>query len=193
MEMAATLMRDPLLTDLFHALDLFVAERLPDSSFVAVTPPPKWLTQFLVAATDGGPVTIAQAFPYLDSFLSDAETFWQDGTESPLVSGPFTVAGQTEEVLLRASALNVGVHSLLVLARLRGDADVRPLLQHARENALEHERIVKHLDALKEPLKTLSRLTRELLETDLTSAQRALAEGINVASVRVQGVVAGPT
>ena len=39
----ATLMRDPILTDAFHALDLFVSERLPNSSFVALTPPPRWL------------------------------------------------------------------------------------------------------------------------------------------------------
>ncbi len=185
-------MRDPLLTDLFHALDLFVAERQADSSFVAVTPPPKWLAQFLVAVTDGGPVTIAQAFPYLDSFLSEAETFWREGTERRLVSGAFTAATASEELLLRASALNVGVHSVLVLARLRGDADARPLLQQARENALRHERTREQLDALKEPVKTLSRLTSELLETDLTSGQRALAEGISAATGRVQRAADGP-
>jgi hypothetical protein len=184
-------MRDPLLTDLFQALDLFVAERLPDSSFVAVTPPLKWLTQFLVAATDGAPVTIAHAFPYLDSFLGDAEAFWREGTERSLVSGHFTVDGTSEELLLRATALNVGVHSLLVLARLRGEADIRPFLQHAREETLEHERVVKQLDALKEPVTTLSRLAEELLRTDLTGAQRALAEGISAAGARVQGLAIG--
>jgi hypothetical protein len=185
-------MRDPLLTDLFHALDLFVAERQADSSFMAITPPPKWLAQFLVAAADGGPVTIAQAFPYLDGFLSEAEMFWREGTERHLVSAPFTAAGASEELLLRASALNVGVHGVLVLARLRGDADTRPLLQQARENALRHERIREQLDSLKEPARILSQLTRELLETDLTNAQRALAEGISAATGRVQDTADGP-
>jgi hypothetical protein len=185
-------MRDPLLTDLFHALDLFAAERQADSSFVAITPPPKWLTHFLVGAADGGPVTISQAFPYLDAFLSEAETFWREGTERRLVSGAFTAAGASEELLLRASALNVGVHSVLVLARLRGDADTRPLLQQARENALRHERIREQLDSLQEPMKALSRLTRQLLETDLTNAQRALAEGISAATARVQHTTDGP-
>jgi hypothetical protein len=187
-------MRDALLTDILHALDLFVAERQADSSFVAVTPPPKWLTERLVGAADGGPITMAQAFPYLESFLSDAERFWRAGTERTLVSGLFTVAvaGTTEEMLLRASALNVGVHCLLVLARLRGEADIRPLLQHARESMLDHEHAVKQLHALKEPIDLLSKLTAELLETNLTSAQRTLAEAIDAARARLRDLVRAP-
>src|SRR4029453_3879142 len=122
-------MRDPILTDAFQALDLFVAERLPNSSFVALTPPPRWLTRFLQSATGGAPITIVQAVPFLKGCLADAEGFWRDGVNRAMPSGPFAVDDADGELLLRASALNVGVSTLLVLSRLQGDADTRPVLQ----------------------------------------------------------------
>jgi hypothetical protein len=182
-------MRDPILTDAFYALDLFVAERLPNSSFVALTPPPRWLTRFLSSAAEGAPITIVQAFPFLSGFLTEAESFWRDGTKRSMISGPFAVNGTDGELLLRAWALNVGVNTLLVLARLQGEADTRPVLQKARDNALAHERLLRQVSASEAPLRELSRLAGELLAGDLSAPQRAVAESIDAAARRVQAVL----
>jgi hypothetical protein len=185
------LMRDPILTDVFHALDLFVAERLPNSSFVALTPPPRWLTRFLSSTAEGAPITLVQAFPFLGGFLTEAEGFWRDGASRSMTSGPFAVDDPGGELLLRAWALNVGVNTLLVLARLKGEADTRPMLQTARDNALAHEKAVRQIGATDAPLRELSRLAGELLATDLTAAQRTVAERIEGAVRRAQEALSG--
>jgi hypothetical protein len=182
-------MRDPLLTDVLYALDQFVAERQADSSFKAMTPPPPWLARYLTSEASG-PVTLAQAFPFLDHFLTDAEEFWREGTRPLLGSGPFVVSAPEGELLLRATALNVGVHCVLVLSRLEGDADPRPVLQHAREQALVQERMSKELAGLADPARELTRLARALLDTNLTNEQRALAEGLSIAAARIHSAAA---
>ena len=181
-------MSQSLLAELMCALDLAGLERLSGGSFVALTPPPHWLTHVFGAAAAGEHVTIAKAFPFLDTFLSEAEAFWRGGPARSITSGPFAVEGPSGQLLLRAAALNVGSRSLLVLERLRGDADPRSFLQTARENKLNYERIVKQIGAV-EP--ALSRLVSELLQTDLTSAQREVAEGINRVSARLRAVTEG--
>jgi hypothetical protein len=184
-------MSDPLLIDVFHALDLFVAERLPNSSFVALTTPPRWLTRFLASESERAPVTIVQAFPFLGGFLTEAEAFWRDGVRHSITSGPFAVDDVSGELLLRAWALNVGVNTLLVLARLQGEADTRPVLQKARDNALAHERVLRQVGATEAPLRELSRLAGELLATDLTPPQRAVAAKIEIAARRAQEALWG--
>ena len=70
-----------------------------------------------------------------------------------MTSGPFAVDDPDGELLLRAWALNVGVNTLLVLARLQGEADTRPVLQKARDNALAHERLLQQIGATDAPLR----------------------------------------
>ena len=184
-------MRDPILTDAFQALDLFVAERLPNSSFVALTPPPRWLTRFLASAAEGAPITLVQVFPFLRSFLSDAEGFWRDGVNRSMTSEPFAVDDADGELLLRAWALNVGVSTLLVLSRLQGEMDTRPVLQKARDNALEHERVLHQVSASEASLREVSHLAGALLSTDLTPAQRTVAEDLVAAARRAQEALSG--
>jgi hypothetical protein len=184
-------MRDPILTDAFHALDLFVAERLPNSSFVALTPPPRWLTRFLSSAAEGTPITIVQAFPFLGGFLSEAEGFWRDGEKRSMTSGPFAVDNPEGELWLRAWALNVGVSTLLVLSRLQGEADTRPVLQKARDNALAHERALRQLGESEAALRDVSRLAGVLLSTDLPPAQRSVAQDIEAAARRAREALSG--
>ena len=186
-----TPMRDPILSDTFHALDLFVAQRLPNSSFVAMTPPPRWLTRFLSSAADGAPVTIVQAFPFLAGFLSEAEAFWRDGTARATTTGPFAVDDPDGELLLRAWALNVGVNTLLVLARLKGEADARPMLQKARDNALAHERLLRQIKIAKAAVEDVLRLTRVTLSSSPSPQHSAFANDIAVAARRAELALSG--
>ena len=87
--------------------------------------------------------------------------------------------------------MNVGVSTLLVLSRLQGEADTRPVLQKARDNALAHERLLQQIDASEGSLRDLSRLAGELLATDLTAAQRAVGERISAAARRAQDALSG--
>jgi hypothetical protein len=170
-------MSDVLLPDVFQALELFVVERQDDSSFIAMTPHPGWLVPILDAA-GRVPTTLGQTFPFLDNFLRDAEAFWHTGTERCIISGAFAVNGRSGELLIRASALNLGGRCVLVLERLRGEADTRTLLQKARENRLEHEQLSQQIGTMQKSMATIARLAAELLDTDLTTAQRHRAEGI---------------
>jgi hypothetical protein len=175
-----------LLSDLIQALELFGMERRPDSSIVAITPPPAWLTPILEAAGDA-PFSLSQAFPFLDGFMREAEAMWHDDTASRIVSGAFTAVVGSDELLLRASALRLGTRCVLVLERLHGDADARLLLQRARENKLDYERLLRQIDTLQTSMTSMARLARELLQTELTARQRDLAERISQTASHLAG------
>ena len=51
-----------------------------------------------------------------------------------LESGPFVATVGGEDILLRASAITLAGRMLLVIEKLTGDADTRPMLQKAREH-----------------------------------------------------------
>lgn len=183
-----TVMRDALPLDLMQALEMFALERMPDYTYAPVTPPPAWFRHILPLTDVSGPLTLAGVLPYLERFLSEAESFWREGTRRSLVSGTFAAPGGSEEVLLRACALNLGPRSLLVLERLRGQEEVRDILQKARENKLEHEQLLRRVESLRSPVASMSRLTSELVQTGLTSAQRELVEGITAALTRIDAI-----
>ena len=182
-------MQDSLPLDLMQALEMFALERRPDYTYTPVTPPPAWFRHILPLTEATGPLTLGAILPFLERFLSEAELFWREGTRRSLMSGTFAAPGGSEEALLRASALNVGPRSVLVLERLRGQEDLREILQKARESKLEHEQTIKQIEALRAPVSSLSKLTRELAQTGLTSAQRELVEGIVTAASRIDAVV----
>jgi hypothetical protein len=142
-------------------------------------------------ASQGDPITLPQAFPFLETFLEDAERAWDQRPAEPVRSGPFTAATSAGDVLLRAAATTVNDRSLLVIERLTGLADPRGMLQTARESELDRERAAARLDALGGPADTLTSAARQLLETDLTPAQRALAETIGRSSEHVLAVAQG--
>jgi hypothetical protein len=181
-------MKESLTLEVLHALDLAVFERMPDLVFIAVTPPPAWVKYALAAASEGQPLTLGLAFPFLDRFLTEAETFWRQGTERSILSGPFVVPWLSGEALARAWALNLGPRNILVLERLKGEADPRALLQTARENKLEQERLQRQVESLQTPLATLVRLVKELLATEPTAAQRELADRVSRALAKIESV-----
>jgi hypothetical protein len=183
-------MSEDLLPDLFRALELFAIERRPDSSIVAITAPPSWLTPILDPSRDAA-FHVGEAFPFLENFLRDAEVFWNAGTSGRLVSAAFSADSGGFDVVLRATALNLGNRCVMVLEPLHGDADTRPLLQKARENKLEYERLARRIESVQAALSTISKIATDLGATGLTDTQRELAERIGTASRRAQNVAAG--
>jgi hypothetical protein len=168
--------RDSLPLDLVQAMDLLAVERTDDYAFIQVAPAPAWAVRIL-AAQRGQPLSLASAFPYLDRFITEAETFWRDGTERVLLSAPFIAQDGEDELLLRATALNLGPRSVLVIERLRGDADTRGVLQTARDNRLIQERLQRQVDTAKPLVASLGGEIDRLLE-GVDDAHRAAADRI---------------
>jgi hypothetical protein len=143
---------DTLLAALCSALDLVVFERWPNGVLVQVTPSPAWFAEAFGAAVKGSAITLSQAFPYLESFSTDAEAAWQAGRAHPTRSEPFTARAGGEELLLRAAAVTTSGRHLLVIERLAGLADPRGVLQTAREKDLDRERLARRLETLRQPV-----------------------------------------
>lgn len=183
-------MNDALLSAVFQALDLGVIERRRDSAFYMVTPPPAWLSQAFESAIGNTPGRIDGAMPFLDHFMQQAEAVWREGPPATIASGPFVAKLRHEEILINARAMTVQDRQVLVLQRLTGEADTRPLLQKAREQMLEHEQLVKRIATVHEPASAIDRGVKQLLGASLTAEQRAIVESLQSASAEVQSAMA---
>lgn len=177
---------EDLLLDALHALDVALIERLPNSTYFMLSKVPDWLRAVMDAAPSGSQRSLAAALPFLDHFLGEAEAAWYDGAPARAESGPFAARVGYEDVLLRASALTLHKRSLLVLERLSGDADARPILQKAREKLLETELTTRRIAALHEPAASVRRLTAELSQKSLTPDQQAVVDQLTRASDALQ-------
>lgn len=168
-------MPDTVLDHLSLALDLVVMERLTGGVFMRIgdQPPPSWFVHTFRAAGHGQPVTLSQAFPVLDTFLSEAEEFWERSADSRLESEALIVNDASGEQLpLSATAVAVKGRHFLLMQRLTRFADRQQILQRAREQALAHEDVIKRIQSMHRPVATLARLTDELARMELTGQQR---------------------
>lgn len=178
------------LARLLRALDLVVIERQPNHTFYAVTPEPAWFTHAFGDAAAGERHTLAGAFPFLDDFIQHAIGTWAAGPEISIVSGPFAVDVRGEEILLRATALSIDGRALLVIERLTGAADVRPMLQRARSRMLEGEELARRASAVHAPTASLAEALGRLEKTTLTSEQQPIVESLRAAYARLSEQVA---
>jgi hypothetical protein len=168
---------DSLLASLVAILDIVVLERLQGGSFrqLGTEYPPAWFTQAFHEADPGAPVTLVQAFPALDSFLSEAEVFWQGTAYGRLDGEAFVVAGPAgDNLALMPIAVTMQGRHFLLIQRVAGFDERQRVFQRAREQALSHEAIVRKIDALRQPFAKLSAVVSELATSDLAEAQRAV-------------------
>ena len=186
-------MSDVLLTALVRTLDLCVIEAEGPAGTDAVlrlqTPAPGWLSAVFEAVPqeDG---TLAGALPFLDHFLVQAAAAWHEGHPASASSGPFVAPTPGEDALIRAVAMTQDGRRLLILQRLSGDADLRPSLQRAREQTLEHEQLVKRIGGLHVPAAAFDRDVKALLAAALSPDQQRLVERLSQSSAEVQAVLA---
>ena len=120
--------------EILARLDLVVFERLPDGVFVRVgsAQPPTWFSRLFLDAAQHEPVTIAQAFPFLDRFLAEAEDFWREKREHRLRSDPFILPDPSGgDIALLASAVVIGNTPFLIL-ELPSDFEGAPAHAAAR-------------------------------------------------------------
>ncbi len=181
---------DTVLPELFRALNLVVIERQPNSTFYMVTPAPEWLSGAFDAAPAGERHTLSGAFPFLDDFLQQASGAWKAGPHASIVSGPFAATVNGDDLLLRASALTIDGHALLVIERLVGAADTRPMLQKARQHMLDAEKLARNVTKIHAPARAIAEALGELNAGTVSPQQRAIADALAEASAQLTAAVA---
>jgi len=181
-------MSDPVLVHVLRAVDIAVVERLADARFEIVGASPDWLEAAFDAAPAGSRHTLAGALPFLDHFLPVADAAWHDRGAARAESGPFVARVAGDELLLRALAVTLDHRSLLLIERLTGDADTRPILQTAREQVLAMEQLTRQAAGVQAPAAAVARVAAELAAADLGPAHRTIADALAAASAQLQAV-----
>jgi signal transduction histidine kinase len=130
------------LSKLMAALGSLVLERDAEGRFIPRSPCPDWCPLLgFRAPLAGEAFAVDEVFPFLDSFLPDAERVWSATEPGPARSDFWTQIGAAgDEVHLEASALRADSRDLLVIGRneeLFGQTEL--VLQRARELRLAHD------------------------------------------------------
>src|SRR5438067_1305887 len=113
-------MSESITADLLATLNIAVVERLDDGSFNLIGTAPDWFKQFCqLPETSEIDLNIEEKFPFLGSFLFDAEPFWAGNSRGRLRSGPWTESDpENNEFHLEASALCVSNRKILLIELL---------------------------------------------------------------------------
>jgi hypothetical protein len=159
-------------------LDLVVLERMAGSALALLTTPTPWFADLIDEASEGRPITISQAFPFLETFLSDAEAFWREQRSGQLRSGLFAAGDGDARHQLEAVAISAGSRRLLVIARPDTAAGTQTLLQRAREATLHGEALEKRLDAARKAARSLRQALDALTRTDLNAQQQQALDAL---------------
>jgi len=183
-------MNEALLADLLSLLDIAIVERLPNSLYHLVTPAPVWLAGAFEEKATGSQRSLGSTLPFVDHFLDQASAAWHRAPDGKAESGPFAATVAGEDLLLRATALTVQKRPLLIIERLTGDADTRPILQKAREHLLDREQLARQAAAVHAPAAAIDKAVRELAEFELEPDVAAVVSRLKQANLGLQGAIA---
>ncbi len=113
------------------ALEIGIFEQGPDGGFSSLGTPPAWMAAFNRNPT----------FPFLGSFLPQAQQFWSEPRVDRLTWGPCAeVDPDGREFHFTVTALSLPGRKILVFELDRHAEPMRAVLQKAREQALAHGR-----------------------------------------------------
>lgn len=178
-------MEDAVLKALLRGLDLCVIEcrsfagtapKVSDLSLL--TPTPGWLA---------GPLS---GLPFLEHFLAQADATWHEGAQATSVSDPFVTNSFNEEVLMRATAISQDGHRLIIIQRLTGPSDVRPMLQTAREQKLALEQLGHQASAVHGPAAAIDRDLKVLSDAGLPPEHQQVLQRLLQSSAQLQAAAA---
>jgi signal transduction histidine kinase len=116
--------------------------------FVLLAEPAVWFAEIWGGPGEHGRVLrLGDVSSFLQSFLAEAETFWESGTGHELPSGEWMESTRDgRELPLECLALRVGKKKLLALqSRVAAFAERSRILQTARDGLLAHERLLKEI------------------------------------------------
>ena len=186
-------MSQAVLADLCSALDFVVLERL-EGGFVRVgsDPLPPWFVRVFIKAQGGGPtLTLTDAFPVLDSFLAEAEQFWDRTGEGRLTSEAFMATDSLgDELAIVAIAVGRNLRRYLLMQPDASFPERQRVLQRAREQALAHEQVVRQIQELRPPVTTLARVAADLARSAATDEGRAQIEKLTTPIGTLQRILA---
>lgn len=147
--------REFVFEDLLAVLDVVVMERRLDGSFVPLVPVPSW---FAGLGRDG-------TFPFLGTFLEEAEQFWSATVRGRLPSGLCAATNpEGREFHFEAVAVAISGRSLLLFELPRGVDDLRSILQEAREEKLARGGLERLLDLRTQAMRDVRADLRQLAE-----------------------------
>lgn len=134
------------IADVVSALEVVILERRSQGHFDVVGTPPPWFFRLYSHLPEQCRCLCPDELSaFLANFLIDAEGFWQSHTSGRLRSGPWSEASAAgENYYLEASALQVKDRQVLLIERqLSLFGDMHAILQKARENTLNLQRLVE--------------------------------------------------
>lgn len=137
------------LAAVFTALDAYVLVRTDGGAFAPCNTPPPWYRNL---GRDAPPADDARRledeFPFLTSFLPRARDAWREPGACPLASDFWVeVDPDGAEVHLKAIAVRVGEHPVLVIAREEAEYREQQLrLQKARDLRITHDELMRELE-----------------------------------------------
>jgi hypothetical protein len=178
------------LADVCSALEFVVLERL-DGGFVRMGdyPLPPWFVRVFIQAQNEG-VTLTSVFPVLDSFLSEADQFWTSIGDGRLSSEAFMATDSLgEELAIVATAVGARGRRFLLMQPDASFPERRRVLQIARDQALEQERLVKQIQELRKPIASLAALAADLPAAPPADAHRVQIERIATHVSTLQRIV----
>jgi hypothetical protein len=178
------------LADVCSALEFVVLERL-DGGFVRMGdyPLPPWFVRVFIQAQNEG-VTLTSVFPVLDSFLSEADQFWTSIGDGRLSSEAFMASDALgEELAIVATAVGARGRRFLLMQPDASFPERQRVLQIAREQALEQERLVKQIQELRKPIASLAALAADLPAAPPADAHRVQIERIATHVSTLQRIV----
>jgi hypothetical protein len=178
------------LADVCSALEFVVLERL-DGGFVRMGdyPLPPWFVRVFIQAQNEG-VTLTSVFPVLDSFLSEADQFWTSIGDGRLSSEAFMATDSLgEELAIVATAVGAGGRRFLLIQPDAFFPERQRVLQIARDQALEQERLVKQIQELRKPIASLAALAADLPASPPADAHREQIERIATHVSTLQRIV----
>ena len=182
-------MTDMLFPQLLRELNMAAFEHLPSGAFQLVSPSPGWLDKAFAETPKTGQYTLDEAFPFLEDVIRQARGAWKAGAHASIVFGPFATVVDEDDLLMRATAMTVEKRQLLVLERLLGAADTRPMLQKAREHLLANESLVRKVEALHAPATAIEQAAATLAAGATGHEQQAAIGAVESASAKLQSLL----
>jgi len=144
---------DSIRAEILAALDIVALERESEGAFSLISEEvPEWFSRFYAEALlRRNQLKPQEAFLFLDHFLIDAETFWQENLSGRLKSGPWSETDSADSPFhFEAVAVRLQDRKLLIIELLRLDYDeIQMLEQKAREKSLDYDRLARAEEALR--------------------------------------------
>ncbi len=161
-------------------LNFATFKRANDHSFNLQQDVPEWITKHPLYNTVSHDLDPIAAFPFLEVFVIEAETFWKENKGSYVVSETWSETFGNKNHYLRAYAVNFNNSNYLFLKSfIREGVEEQNLLQAFRDSSLAFDKLAKAEKKLKELLAYKNKFN-SIISHDLRAPIAAVLGVVNV-------------